>query len=250
MNTLSDWLTAMVKWFSVEDRLDQAVRVAMFRQPAAKAFSLSAYADAEGTGEGAVFDRALARSVDPDVERLIRKHQEDERNHERWLIERREALGLPAQPIPSHLRTIEVLSAEAGNLLDLPMTEDRHIAAVYALLYVVEERALAEFASAERALRTAGDPETADLFARIATDEANHLRYCDAVGRRYAGPAWNGSVDAMRAIEQRVYAQQQRAFTRYVVDSGRFVMPPWMRFVTLPTVAMADWLRGPRTAAV
>lgn len=248
MTTWHDWMTSVVKWFDPLDALDQAVRQAMFRQPAAKAFSLSAYADAEGTGEGAVFDRALLRSSDPEVTRMIRRHQQDERNHAQWLAERRDALGLPAQPIPAHLRTIEILSAEAGGVLDLPMTEDAHVAAVYALLYVVEERALLEFDQAARALDAVGDAESAALFRRIAQDERNHLRYCSAVGAKFSdAAAWDASVASMRVIEARVYAHQQRQFTRFVVDSGRFVMPRWMRLVTLPTVAMADWLR-PATA--
>ncbi len=240
----SDWLTSMVKTYDPRAALDAAIRNKMYTQPRAKAFSLSAYADAEGSGEGAVFERALKRALDPDVARMIRRHQQDENQHARWLTERRVALGLPEETIPAHLKTIERLSEESGGTLDLPMTEDEHVAEVYALLYVVEERALEEFDHAARGLEAVGDTESAALFRTIAKDEERHLRYCTAIGNRYGGgeAAFTGRVARMRAIEARVYAAQQRAFTQYLLDTGRLVLPWWIRAVTTPMMAVANAL--------
>lgn len=217
-------------WQWAERTVDRAVRGQVLSQRMSRAFFFSAYADAESSGEAQVFERCLRRATDPDVARMIRRHQQDELDHASWLEARREALGLPRIEIPPSLKLLDQLSAAAGGVLDLPMTEDAHVAEAYALLYVVEERAVAQFERTVPVLRAVGDDESADLFARIALDEHRHLRYCRAVGRRYAGSeqAFETRVERMRPIEGRVFAEQSRATTRRMLDRGWLVLPaPW-----------------------
>jgi len=90
---------------------DRAIRSRMVSQPSAKAYVSSAYADAESAGEGQVFERALKRASDPDIARLIHKHQDDELRHEQMFESRRMALGLPRQVVPPHLKMVDRLSA-------------------------------------------------------------------------------------------------------------------------------------------
>jgi rubrerythrin len=220
---------------------DRAIRTRMYQQAGAKAYVLSAYADAEGSGEGQVFDRALSRASDPELARMIRKHQDDELRHERMFEDRRKALGLPRMVVPAHLKTVDRLSAEAGGILDQPMDNDGAVAQAYALLYLVEERAYSEFGLAQAAFAETGDPQTAAMLGEIARDEERHLRYCLAVGRRYAGSAaaFRARVEALRPLEGRVYAAQSRGTVEHLLARGDLVLPRWMRLWLRPTMALA-----------
>ena len=210
------------------DAIDAQVRRHIFAQPAAMAFALSSYADAEASGEGKVFERALLHVQDERLRRMIRRHRDDETRHAFMLENRREALGLAAIPVPEHLKLIDILSREAGGLLDLPMDQDEHVADVYALLYVVEERALDEFARVAENLDRVGDAVTAQLFRDIGRDEERHLRYCEAIGRRYMGEAFAARLDEMRAIEQQVYGKQTREWMGHMLDRGFLNLPLWL----------------------
>lgn len=212
------------------DGIDRWVRHQICVQPAALAYALSSYSDAESGGENLVFERCLARASDPKVKQMIKIHQDDEIRHAAMLDARREALGLPRHRVPDDLKVVQRLSDAAGGVLDLPMTEDRHIALAYHLLYVVEARAIDEFARAVGAFTRAGDHGTAAVFASIATDEARHLKYCDAIARRYSTDEadFARERDRMRALEQKVYGAQSRGFTMYLLRQRLLVLPePW-----------------------
>ena len=220
----------MSLFLRLNDTLDRHVRHAMLTQPAALAFALSSYADAESAGESQVFERCLARASDPRVRAMIRRHQEDEIRHAALLDARRVALELPRYHIPAHLKVVDLLSAAAGGVLELPMDEDRHVALAYHLLYVVEARAVDEFDRATAAFEATGDRETAALFASIRADETRHLRYCDAIARKFSTDAAEFDRDRARMvdIERRVYGAQTRAFTLHMLREGIFVLPePW-----------------------
>lgn len=208
--------------FWLDARLDHLFRVQAYRQPLAKAAILSAYAEAESGGEVQVFERALRRATDPKVARLIRRHEADENRHAAMFEARREALGLPRFPIPARLRTIERLSEAAGGILDRSMDSDADIVAVYQLLFVIEERAMAEFGRARRAALATGDRETAAMLDEIAADERRHLAYCRAVGREFAGSeaAFEAGLEPLRALEAKVYSEQSTAFMDWMLDLG------------------------------
>jgi len=231
----------------VVDAIDAQVRRHIFAQPAAMAFALSSYADAEASGEGQVFERALLHVQDERLRRMIRRHRDDETRHAFMLENRREALGLAAVPVPEHLKLIDILSRAAGGLLDLPMGQDEHVAQVYALLYVVEERALDEFARVAENLDRVGDAVTAQLFRDIGKDEERHLRYCEAIGRRYLGDAFASRIEELRAIEQRVYGAQTRAWMGHMLDSCFLSLPLWLDATlrTLNVVGGALSLKAP-----
>ncbi|HMV66740.1 MAG TPA: hypothetical protein PKA64_07810 [Myxococcota bacterium] len=234
------------------DALDRAVRRAILAQPPALAFALSSYADAEGSGEGEVFTRALRRVTEPRLQAMICKHQEDELRHAALFDARREALGLAAHAIPDHLKIIDLLSDAAGGVLDAAMDTDEDVARVYLLLYVVEERALDEFGRSARAFAAAGDFETAALFAAVARDEERHVQYCEAVGRRHlADPStWAARLDAMRAVERRVYAGQTRAWTWHLLRSGLLRLPRGLDRLVRGVLDLSAWLDLPAPAPV
>jgi hypothetical protein len=236
---------------SVLDRFDQAVRRQILTQPAAKAFALSSYADAESSGESQVFERALVRAQDPAVQKMIRVHQADEIRHAKLLDDRRVELGLPLREVPPELKIMERLSEAAGGLLDLAMDTDEDVARVYALLYVVEERALDEFARQQRALADVGDHVSAALFRQIGDDERRHLRYCEAIGRRYAGDegfAW--MLGEMRAIERRVYGKQTRDWLWHLLRQGWLTLPWSLGSLARGVLSLGDRLHLPAPAPV
>ena len=224
--------------------LDGLVRRHIFAQPMAKAFALSAYAEAEDSGEGEVFSRTLHHVHEPRLRRMIERHQEDERRHARVLRERRDALGLPALPVPDSLALVQRLSDAAGGVLDKPMATDAEIADAWALLYAIEERALDEFKRSGEALAAAGDDETSALFFQIRKDEERHLRYCQAVGRTY-DPDFDARIARMRAVELRTYGAQSRAWTRYQLDSGFLSLPAWLDLVVRSMTTIGGWLGLP-----
>ena len=232
--------------------LDGFVRREIMRQPLAKAFNLSAYAEAEAGDEGLVFERALKRASDPQVEKMIRLHDADEQRHARMFEERREELELPRFPIPRRLRTIERLSELAGGVLDRPMTSDEDVVAAYQLLFVVEERATLEFSRAIVALEATGDEETAEVFRQIAQDEVRHLAYCKAVGRKYeASPgAFEEGLETFRQLEAESYKRQAEATVDHMIEVGALQLRGARGLVIRAILAVGRGLRIPRPAQV
>lgn len=222
------------------DFVDGKVRQQIWTQDSAKAYVLSSYADAEGSGENKVFERALARADDPKLKRMIAKHSADEVRHEAMLTDRREALGLPLHRVPARMKTIDLLSDEAGGVLDLPMDCDAHIAEVYALLLVIEERALTEFPKSARIARLVGDEQTAAIFDEIAADEALHLKYCWAVGTRYGGEGFEARVDELRLLEARVYGRNSRNIALHLLNEGLLKLPPLIEVALRSLVGMGE----------
>jgi hypothetical protein len=75
-----------------------------------------------------------------------------------------------------------------------------------------------------------GDHETAALFRAIRADEERHLRYCDAIARKFSATDAEFAADRahMRAVERRVYGQQTRDFSAHMVREGLLVLSqPW-----------------------
>jgi rubrerythrin len=227
---------------TLDARLDRTVRRYIFSQPRSAGFALSSYADAEAGGEGQIFERALLRATDPALSKMIRRHMEDEQRHARLIDERRESLGLESSPIPAHLKLVDRLSAAAGDVLDAKMDQDSDIARVYALLHVIEERAVEVFERSVTVLTDLGDHESAALFASIGEDEQRHLKYCRAIGRKYAGSdaAYVAMVEDMRIVEASVYAEVSRSFLKHMLTNGMLELPPALRTVVGALMAFAD----------
>src|SRR5450432_3421951 len=109
-------------------RIDQSIQLAFTRRlcstPEGRAHVLAQVADAESSGEGQIFDRALARVDDPELQKLIQKHRADEVRHEELLRERLARTGINVST-PPELRIIDRLDHEVGGLLERPITSGR-----------------------------------------------------------------------------------------------------------------------------
>src|SRR5262245_21658380 len=84
----------------------------MVATPAGRAHILAQAAEAEANGEGQVFERALAKVDDPEVQRLIRRHQADEVRHAALFRERVAAQGIDPGPVPDELKLVDRLDRD------------------------------------------------------------------------------------------------------------------------------------------
>jgi rubrerythrin len=204
--------------------LDQAVQLAFTRRLCStnegRAHVLALVADAESAGEGQIFDRALSRVEDEDLQRLIRKHRADEVRHGELLRERLARTGIAAHA-PPELRLLDRLDRAVGGLLDRPIDGARGVMDAYLLLQVVEERALFSYPIIVEALRP-HDPGSAATFEVVLDDEQRHLKYCHAISRRYA-PSEEARLSTLarfRSAEARAFKDNQLANADYVIARG------------------------------
>jgi rubrerythrin len=70
--------------------------------------------------------------------------------------------------------------------------------------------------------RRLGDHETADVFDRVAKDEARHVRYCKAIGRRYAedDAQWAHAVETFARIEDRAFKAVGVTTIAHALETG------------------------------
>ena len=192
----------------------------LFRTPEGRAHVLAQTADGESSGESAIFDRALAHMDDPELQRMIRRHREDELRHERLFRERLAAQNAPYE-LPEELRLVQRIDKEAGGVIDRPIESDQDVLRAYALLQALEERAVFSFGMFIPAMEE-HDPATARVMAEVLEDEKRHLKYCVAVSRRYArDEAERLSVlNAMRAAEARAFHDNQMANMAFSLSRG------------------------------
>lgn len=186
-----------------------------------RAFVLNQMADAESSDEGAIFELLEQRVDDPELQRMIRKHAEDEVRHAgmfRACVERNG--GVPG-PVPDELRLIDRLDRALGDFFERGIEGDRGVMEAYLLLQVIEERAITQFAMFEPILRIY-DPLSADVLVEIGKDEERHLRYCHAISRRYAPDeaTREATLARYRDIEARAFAANGSANMVHALDQG------------------------------
>lgn len=190
--------------------------------PRGRAFHLSWMAHAEEADEG-VFDAVLERVAPPDLHGLVRTHAEDERRHAALLRGCIERTGMAVETIPDELRYIERLRRAGGStsLDDLFANGDVSIMQLFTMLQVVEERGVAQFPLVEQALRVV-DPASADVLAAIIRDERRHVKYAEAISRRYApDPTTLAECAALcRVVEAQAFAENQQAYAAFATRQG------------------------------
>src|SRR4051812_37655686 len=220
-----------------------------------RAFVLSFMADAEESDEGA-FDDLLAAADAPEVQKMVRLHQEDEARHGRLLRECLARVGADAGPLPIELRYIDRLDRLSGGNFRhgfLAGGGDVGIMRVYAMLQIVEERGVIQFANIARALRPV-DPTSAQVIDGIIADEERHVKYARAIVRRYAPDEalLTQTMTELRALEDRAFAEHGADFLRYaaahdLVGTSALERALWRGFALATRAAPA--YRPPRRAA-
>jgi len=206
---------------TLNTKLANAYLERALRSPRARAHILNTIADAEDNGEAQIFDWALARVNDPKLQKMIVRHREDEIRHGRLFSAARDRVGVDPGPVPQDQKLLERIDAALGGFLTRPLTGDRDVLEAYLILQVIEERALAQFAVMEPLFRKV-DPATADIFVEVAKDEERHLKYCEAISRRYAASEEERQqrLAELRTIEAECFRDNSEATVRYLNERG------------------------------
>jgi rubrerythrin len=193
----------------------------LIETPAGRQHVLSQVADAESTGESRVFEQLLSQVDDPELAKMIEKHQADEIRHAELFRACEARTGLPARTVPTELRLMDRLDAQLGHILAKPITTREGVMDAYLLLQVLEERAITQFG---RFIEAFGeiDPETAAVFTQVNLDEERHLKYCHAISRRYAPDEATrlATLARLRHEEALAFRENQLVNLNHTLDTG------------------------------
>ena len=199
---------------------DDAFLRALLTTPAGREYLLSIAVDAEEGDEAGLFDQ-IADAVDvPELRRVVETHRDDEVRHAKLYRKCLERNGYTKRDLPDELGFIHQLGNGAARTTpQLRTAED--IMWFYALLHAVEERGVERFPLIADAFER-HDPETADTYRRVTRDERGHVRYCQRIGRHYAGSdeAWERALAGARQIEAAAFARTTQAQLTYCVEQG------------------------------
>lgn len=213
----------------LEMQLGRSFFRSLVSHPAGRAHVLSLMVSAEEGDESGVFDQLVRKADDAELEKLVRRHQDDERRHAEMYRACLTRNGLDFAPVPDDLMIIRQVGREAGGLFAVgaetgaaPITSREDVMNTYALLLAIEERGVQRFPLIGAEFRRIGDTETADTFDRVTEDERRHTKYCRAIGRRYApdDATWNAAVTKYAATEARAFARVGVASIAHALDRG------------------------------
>ena len=201
--------------------LEIAIRKRFVRRlletPEGRAHVLNIMVAGEEADEAGVFDRLAALAEDESARKAATRHKADEERHAALYRQCLARTGIQPRAVPERLKLTRriVRKAEdrfaaglyAGTAEDIATRDD--LMNTYALLLAIERRALVQFPVFGALFREAGDADTADVFEQVANDERLHVKYCIAMGRRYAPDTatWERAVQRFSQIEAQVYRE-------------------------------------------
>lgn len=179
------------------DSLARRLHHDLLATPVGRAHVLRQLATAESADEATIFEEVRKYCKDPEIEKLVKKHAEDEARHAILFEEcvSRQGVGDPG-PVADELQVLKVLDktlekTEGRGFLasELGGGDTREsVAKAYLLLQVVEERALHQFRQMAP-IFAKYDAATGEVLATVIADEERHLKYCYAIVARYAPDA-------------------------------------------------------------
>jgi hypothetical protein len=201
------------------DSTDPAFLAALVATPAGRQHLLSVAVDAEEGDETGIFDQ-LADAVDvPELAHIVRVHRDDEVRHAGLYRECLRRNGYSKQELPESLSVVAQVRGGAAGPVGVRTPEE--IVMIYAVLLAIEERGVERFPLIADAF-DAHDPETAETYRRVTRDERGHVRYCQRIGRHYAGSdqAWDDAVAFGRQVEAEAFTRATTAGAAYCADRG------------------------------
>jgi rubrerythrin len=214
----------------IEEALNRLFLRQVAAHPRGKATMLQMLADEEGGngGELDLFEHMLAVIDDDEVRKIVRLHKADEERHERLYAERARSVGVAPIQVPNAARLLYRLDAHVG-FFSRPITTRAQVADAYLLLWVIEERAIRQFGKQRAAFLSVGDTETAAIIDEVSRDEERHLRYCQAVSKRYMpdDAARMKRLAELRALEEQCFREVQQIMLQIFVDEGVVPAGPW-----------------------
>jgi hypothetical protein len=213
----------------IDDRLQRLFLDELLSTPRGQATLLKQLAEAEGGdgGELDIFEHILEVIDDGEVKKLVRVHKEDEERHEQLFFALMRRSGGEPMSLPKSAHLLRRLDAHTG-FFSRSITDRSGVVAAYMLLLVIEERATRQFGRWEAAFRRRGDHEAADTIAAIGKDEERHLKYCEAITKRYSTSEdeRQARLAHYRALESKCFDEVQALNLTTLVDNG-FVGHTW-----------------------
>jgi rubrerythrin len=207
----------------LDDALNQKFLTHLLSQPQGRASLLAQLAEAEGGdgGELDIFEHVMAVLDDDEVMKLVRVHKEDEERHERLFADKSKEQGAAPIKLPKDAQLLRRLDAHTG-FFTKPVTDRAGVVEAYLLLLVIEERAIRQFGKMRRAFLAVGANDVVELLDTIAKDEERHLRYCEAISKRYASDEVQRQtrLGELRALEQQCFEEVQALNLQAYVASG------------------------------
>ena len=197
----------------------------LLASPQGRAYMLTQAGIAETTDEGAVFDHVAKRVADGELQRMVKKHAEDEERHAALFFGCADRQGVGRPEIPGNLRVLELLDARIG-VFGRAVETDQDVMDSYLVLQVIEERAIEQFSMVEPVMRRF-DVRTADVLAGISKDEERHLLYCRAITKRYAPSeaVRESRLAELREAEAAAFREHQQNGVKYILGRDDLLTP-------------------------
>jgi rubrerythrin len=205
---------------TVTERLNRRYVRKLFATPEGRAHVLAQAADGESSGESAIFTQLLQHVADPELQRVITRHRDDELRHEK-LFRARLAAQNAKYELVEELRLVPRIDEAAGGVVDRPIRDDRGVLEAYCFLQALEERACFSFEIFIRGM-TGIDDQSARTISEILEDERRHLKYCVAVAKKYAKSEEERLevLYKMRAAENRAFMENQFRNMEFTLAKG------------------------------
>lgn len=204
----------------MEPDIGQAFLTQLVSSPEGRQHMLSISVEAEEGDEGDIFGQLADCVDDARLRQIVERHRDDEVRHAQLFRDCLARQGLEQQPVPDEMKIIRQIADTTGGFGQGVRTREQ-AALAYALLLVIEERGVEQFPRIAAAFRPV-DPETADVYLRVARDERGHVRYCQTIGRYLAGDdiTWDEAVEASRVLEADAFASVGIANLSYCGERG------------------------------
>lgn len=198
----------------------------MLRTPKGRANLLAQIADAEDNGEAKIFDDVLTKVDDPKLQKMIQRHRDDEVRHGQLFRECVARTGVDPGPMPAELRALDRIDRKVGGFFSRKIEDERGVMIAYLILQVIEERALEQFGM-YLPIFARYDARTAEVFREVIADEERHLKYCEAISRRYAPDEDTriAELNRLRLLEASAHLETEQANTDYAFAQGIFERP-------------------------
>jgi rubrerythrin len=221
----------------------------LLASPEGLAFFLGYLASIE-RDEVHLFEELLSRVPDERFQKMIRIHREDEQRHSELL--NRCAMSVGPKPIaaPVELNMPYRLEQALCGLTESFLQGSCGVFEVYALLQVLEERAVREYPAFIKALE-AVDTESAEILRQILEDEKRHVGYARAIARQYApsAAAHDRTLACYRAVEAQAFEQQGREFALFMLDRGLLQLGALEATILRAMCTMAPTPKAQRSAS-
>jgi rubrerythrin len=197
-----------------------AFLTALAASPAGREYLLSIAVDAEEGDEAGRFDQAAAVVDVPELRRVVETHRDDEVRHAGLYRDCLARNGYTKRELPASVSFISQVGDGSSDPHQRIQTTD-DLVPFFALLLAIEERGVERFAFLADAFEP-HDPETAAVYRRVTRDERGHVRYCQRLGRHYAGSdeAWEAAVAVAREAEAMAFIRAGLAQVTYCIEQG------------------------------